>query len=83
MAPDARSDNDCVSAEVLPLNSDDTQSPAQSLVPLTVPTNLQPIGPFGFTWAGGLGAGACAKADAERQIATRASSGLTLVFPSP
>ena len=27
------------------------QSPAQSLVPLTVPTSLQPIGACGLTWA--------------------------------
>src|ERR1700738_4029707 len=31
-----------------------TQSPAQSLVPLTVPTSLQPIAAGGFTCACGL-----------------------------
>jgi hypothetical protein len=37
------------SAGVAPLSSDaPTQSPAQILVPLTVPTSLQPIGVLGF-----------------------------------
>ena len=37
------------SAGVVPLSSDaPTQSPAQILVPLTVPTSLQPIGVLGF-----------------------------------
>ena len=37
------------SAGVAPLSSDaPTQSPAQILVPLTVPTSLQPIGVPGF-----------------------------------
>ena len=31
------------------LGSDCVQSPAHSLVPLTVPTSLQPIGAFGLT----------------------------------
>src|SRR5713226_1656421 len=46
------------------------QSPAQSLVPLTVPTSLQSIGTCGFTCRGDfpvLGASVCAKADAEKQ----------------
>jgi hypothetical protein len=35
---------------VVPRSSDAAaHSPAQSLVPLTVPTSLQPIGSFGFT----------------------------------
>jgi IstB-like ATP binding protein len=37
-----------------PLSSDATQSPAHSLVPLTVPTSLQPVGSFGFTRTSGL-----------------------------
>jgi len=50
MTPVARSGKDSVSvAGVVPLSSDPTQSPAHSLVPLTVPTSLQPIGSFGFT----------------------------------
>src|SRR5712671_5918369 len=37
-------------AGVVPRSSDaDAQSPAQSLVPLTVPTSLQPIGARGLT----------------------------------
>ena len=44
------SGKDCVSvAGVVPLSSDPVQWPAHSLVPLTVPTSLQPIGSFGFT----------------------------------
>src|SRR6266702_6305852 len=40
---------------VVPRSSDAaTQSPAQSLVPLTVPTSLQPIGAGGFTCFSGL-----------------------------
>jgi hypothetical protein len=40
---------DASSAGVEPLSSDaPTQSPAQILVPLTVPTSLQPIGVLGF-----------------------------------
>jgi hypothetical protein len=50
ITPLARSDKDCVSvAEVAPRSSDPVQSPAQSLVPLTVPTSLHPIGSLGFT----------------------------------
>src|SRR5882724_1566789 len=46
----ACSGKDSVSvAGVAPLSSDATQSPAHSLVPLTVPTSLQPVGSFGFT----------------------------------
>ena len=43
-------------AGVVPRSSDDAaaQSPAQSLVPLTVPTSLQPIGANGFTCFNGL-----------------------------
>ena len=42
-------------AGVVPLSSDGAaQSPAQILVPFTVPTNLQPIGACGLTWAAGL-----------------------------
>jgi hypothetical protein len=38
-----------------PLNSDaSTQLPAQSLVPLSVPTSLQPIGACGLTRVSGL-----------------------------
>ena len=33
-----------------------TQSPAQSLVPLTVPTSLQPVGACAFACAAGLAA---------------------------
>jgi hypothetical protein len=40
---------------VVDLSSDAAvQSPAQSLVPLTVPTSLQPIGAVGFAWTGGF-----------------------------
>src|SRR5712671_3899600 len=40
---------------VVPRSSDGAaQSPAQSLVPLTVPTSLQPIGADGFTCFTGL-----------------------------
>lgn len=39
------------SAGVVPLSSDaPTHSPAQLLVPLTVPTSLHPIGARGFAW---------------------------------
>ncbi len=42
-------------AGVLPRSSDaGAQSPAHSLVPLTVPTSLQPIGATGFTCFSGL-----------------------------
>jgi len=58
------------------------QSPAQILVPLTVPTNLHPIGACGFTWAGGLlAAGAVwANALAVKNSATIPISGF-MVFP--
>ena len=46
-APGACSGNVCVSVGAAPLSSDATQSPAQSFVPLIVPTSLQPIGAFG------------------------------------
>src|SRR5271169_82188 len=36
-------------AGAAPRSSGPIQSPAHSLVPLTVPTNLQPIGSLGFT----------------------------------
>lgn len=50
IAPVARSGKDCVSvAGVVPLSSNPVQSPAHSLVPLTVPTSLQPAGSFGLT----------------------------------
>jgi hypothetical protein len=40
---------------VVPRSSDAAaHSPAQSLVPLTVPTSLQPIGACGFSCFGGL-----------------------------
>jgi hypothetical protein len=67
------------SVGVVPRSSDAAaQSPAQSLVPLTVPTNLQPCGAFGFTCTNGFAAdlgrdASCAKALAEKQIATRTS----------
>jgi len=48
-ASGARSGNVCVSVGTAPLTSDATQSPAQSLVPLTLPTSLQPIGAFDLT----------------------------------
>ena len=52
LLPVAGSGKDCVSiAGIVPLSSDPVQSPAHSLVPLTVPTSLQLIGSFGFTWA--------------------------------
>ena len=49
--PLARSVKDRVSGAgaLLPLSSTASHSPAQSLVPLTVPTSLQPIGSLGFT----------------------------------
>ena len=51
----AYSGKDSVSvAGVAPLSSDATQSPAHSLVPLTVPTSLQPVCSFGFTRTSGF-----------------------------
>jgi hypothetical protein len=42
-------DGETSSAGLVPLSSDaSTQLPAQILVPLTVPTSLQPIGVLGF-----------------------------------
>src|SRR6266404_5601788 len=70
---------------VVPRSSDGAaQSPAQSLVPLTVPTSLQPIGADGFTCFTGLlplGAAVWAKADAENPItAARISRVLLIVI---
>src|ERR1700682_5790508 len=74
-------------AGVAPLSSDATQSPAHSLVPLTVPTSLQPIGSFGFTRTSGFlptfGGLSLAKAFAEKQIATRMTRALIVISPSP
>src|SRR5260370_6769504 len=71
---------------VAPLSSDATQSPAHSLVPLTVPTSLQPIGSFGFTCTSGLlptlGGASSANAYAEKQIATKMSKTLIVISPS-
>ena len=41
-------------AGVLRRSSDASQSPAHSFVPLTVPTSLQPVGPFGVICTNGL-----------------------------
>src|SRR5258708_36635031 len=66
-----------VSAEgMVPRSSDaPAQSPAQSLVPFTVPTSLQPICARGFTCPRGLpptfGAGLLANALAEKKIVTK------------
>jgi hypothetical protein len=73
---------------VVPRSSDGAaQSPAQSLVPLTVPTSLQPIGADGFACFTGLpplGAPVCAKAEAEKpMIAHRISRVLIVMSPSP
>jgi hypothetical protein len=54
IAPSAPSDKGWVSLEVASLGSEATQSPAQSFVPLTVPTSLQPVGTFGLTCTNGL-----------------------------
>src|SRR5467141_2503712 len=88
MASFARSGKDSVSvAGVAPLNSDATQLPAHSLVPLTVPTSLQPIGSFGFTCTSGLlptlGGAACAYALVEKPTAAKMTSALIVVTPSP
>src|ERR1700720_638797 len=84
----ACSGKDSVSgAGLAPLSSDATQSPAHSLVPLTVPTSLQPIGSFGFTRTSGLlptfGGLSLAKAFAEKQIATRMARALIVISPLP
>ena len=74
-----------VSAGSAPRSPDATQSPAHSLVPLTVPTNLQSSGAFGFACEGSLlGAPVCANATTEKQVVMRAtSSGLMVVSLSP
>src|SRR5882724_3983149 len=84
----ACSGKDSVSvAGVAPLSSDATQSPAHSLVPLTVPTSLQPVGSFGFTRTSGLlptfGSLSLAKAFAEKQIATRMTRALIVISANP
>jgi hypothetical protein len=52
---------------------------------LTVPTSLQPVGSFGFTRTNGLlptfGGLSLAKAFAEKQIATRMTRALIVIFP--
>src|SRR6202030_3741051 len=62
-----------------------SQSPAHSLVPLTVPTNLQPGEPFGFICTNGLlpilGGAVWANAVAEKPIAARTSKTLIVNFP--
>jgi hypothetical protein len=67
---------------VVPLISNPTQSPAHSFVPFTVPTSLQPIGSFGFTWKSGLlptlGCSLWANAVAEKQMATRTNTDFTV-----
>jgi hypothetical protein len=89
ITPVARSGKDCVSVALAePLSSaDPVQSPAHSLVPLTIPTSLQPIGSFGFTWTSGLlpifGDASSANADAEEQIATKTSKARIVTSPSP
>ena len=72
---------DGVSAGSSPRSPDATQSPAHSFVPLTVPTDLQPSGAFGFACEGGFpGAPVCAIAPTEKQVVMRAtSSGLIVV----
>ena len=74
-----------VSTGSAPRSPDAAQSPAHSLVPLTVPTNLQPSGAFGFACEGGLlGAPVCANATTEKQAVMRAtSSDLMVVSLSP
>jgi hypothetical protein len=70
---------------VEPLSSNPTQSPAHSFVPLTVPTSLHPIGPFGFTCTSGLlptfGGALCANAEAEKQTVARTSNMRMVHFP--
>ena len=62
-----------------------SQSPAHSLVPLTVPTNLHPGEPFGFICTNGLlpilGGAVWANAVAEKPIAARTSKTLIVNFP--
>jgi len=86
IAPVACSGKACVSVGVVePLSSDPMQSPAHSLVPRTVPTSLQPIGSFGFTWTRGLlpsfGGALWANAVVEKQIATRMNNDLIVNLP--
>jgi hypothetical protein len=87
--PLARSCKDGVSVAgaLLPLNSAASQSPAHSLVPLTVPTSLQPIGSLGLTWASGLlptfGGASWANVCADKQIATRTSQVFIVLSPPP
>jgi hypothetical protein len=54
---------------------------------LTVPTSLQPIGSFGFTWASGLlptlGGALWANAVSENPIAARTSKTLMVISTSP
>ena len=84
----AGSRSDCVSVSgIAPLSSEATQSPAHSFVPLTVPTNLHPVGPFCLTCTCGLlptlGGALCANAATEKLIAARISKTLTVISPSP
>jgi hypothetical protein len=65
---------------VEPLSSGPAQSPTHSFVPRTVPTNLQPIGAFDFTWTSALsptlGGELWANTVPEKQIAMRMNSAL-------
>jgi hypothetical protein len=56
-------------SDAVPRSVGATQSPAQSLVPLTVPTSLQPTGSFDFGRRDSLLGEVCAKAAAETLIA--------------
>jgi hypothetical protein len=82
------SGTDCVSVEgIAPLSSGPTQSPAHSLVPLTLPTSLQPIGFFGLTCSSGLlpafGGASWAYALVEKQTAVKITSAFIVISPSP
>jgi hypothetical protein len=73
---------------VVPRSSDAAaQSPAQSFVPLTVPTGLQPIDSFGLTCTSGLlpalGGTPWAYALVEKQTAVSITSALIVISPSP
>src|SRR5260370_17341688 len=86
MAPAAAAGRSPVSvAGTLLRSSAASQSPAHSLVPLTVPTNLHPGEPFGFICTNGLlptlGGAVWANAVAEKPIAARTSKTLIVNFP--
>src|SRR5260370_41911089 len=86
MAPAAASGRFVSAGGTLLRSSAASQSPAHSLVPLTVPTSLHPDEPFGFTCTNGLlptlGGALWANAVAEKPIAARTSKTLIVISPS-